>query len=120
MSLPGSISLLARLKSAPGGTSPVGTLGISSTQIAYGSGANQIKGGSNLTFIEGTNTISIGGPTTPATLTVTSGVPILYAGTSSANIYLGSGTTGKFLVGINDVATPLLPATSWYGGFNGQ
>ncbi len=52
MSLPGSISLLARFKSTPSGTAPVGTTGIAATQVAYGSGANQIKGSAQLLFIE--------------------------------------------------------------------
>lgn len=38
---------------APAGTTPVGTSGITATQIAYGSGVNQIKGSSQLLFVEG-------------------------------------------------------------------
>jgi hypothetical protein len=58
MSLPGNLSNLARVRFSPSGTSPVGTTGIAATQVAFGSGTNQIRGSANFTYNSGPFTSS--------------------------------------------------------------
>lgn len=53
LQVPGPALLSSDTVAAPAGTTPVGTSGITATQVAYGSGVNTIKGSSQLLFIEG-------------------------------------------------------------------
>lgn len=52
LQVPGPALLSADTVGTPAGSTPVGTSGITATQVAYGSGVNTIKGSSQLLFIE--------------------------------------------------------------------
>jgi len=82
MSLPGNISLLARFKATPSGSFPVGTTGIAATQVAYGSGVNQIKGSATFTFTEAGGILALSG-----------------AGAAGGILRLPSGATQNFGIG---------------------
>lgn len=78
----------------PSGTTPVGTTGISATQVAYGSAANTIKGTTGFTFIEGTGAFAI-----PGNLTVSgTGTSSIAGNTSIAATAASLGVTARLRV----------------------
>lgn len=86
----------------PGGSSPVGTNGIASTQIAYGdTTANTIKGIANFTFTQATGAITQGvtGTANVVTLTAdTNGKYTIAAGGTAQTIVLSPSTTGDVVL----------------------
>jgi hypothetical protein len=97
--------------SVASGTSPVGTAGITATQVAYGDTvANTIKGIAAFTFTEGTGVMKLGVSGSANSISITGdtngGVAIAAAGTSQSIALTPSGTgqltsTSDTFVGLN-------------------